>query len=107
MTPLDAAEHAARQAARRAGDGLQDTGMRSLDLRQASRHGFRLGIVLAAIRLLERVDYGQHEAGAEMSRQPGEGAAAKAWPQASLCASAQPFAPEGGMCLLDSGEPPV
>src|SRR6185437_15271875 len=45
VPPLDAGEDAAGHAARRAGDGLQDAGMRAFRLRQAGEDRLRLRIV--------------------------------------------------------------
>jgi hypothetical protein len=82
--------------------GLDDAGMRSLGRRQSAGNGLRLGIVGAAVHLLEGIDGRQYEGWTEAARQPCERARPKArlQPRHSLIDRCDFALPEFGVSLL-------
>jgi hypothetical protein len=107
VTALEAGQRAAGDRRRPiASQRLDDAGMRALRGRQSAGHRFRLLVVLAAVDLLQGVDRGQHEFGAEAAGKPGERAGTESRLQPRLLSTdrGQALAPELRVRILDLGE---
>jgi hypothetical protein len=97
---------AAERARRLCRQRLDDAGVRALGRGQPAGNSFRLGVIGAAVPLLERIDARQDERRTETARQPSKAPRPEARPQArrALTDHTDLALPKLGMRFLDGAE---